>query len=106
VRKHTSTTGGIGSDQTDHSACSGTHRVVVSLQGHVEAAVEANAHEGKPVELEVALTQLVAIRVEPPGAQLRLDDKAVLWFTGAPGSRVAVTAQLGAVAGLDVAVRF
>jgi hypothetical protein len=31
---------------------------------------------------------------------------AVLWLTGAPDSRVAVTPQLGAVAGPDVAVRF
>jgi len=31
---------------------------------------------------------------------------AVLWLTGAPESRVAVTPQLGAVAGLDLAVRF
>jgi hypothetical protein len=31
---------------------------------------------------------------------------AVLWLTGAPESRVAVTPQLGAVAGLDLSVRF
>ena len=31
---------------------------------------------------------------------------AVLWLTGAPESRVAVTPPLGAVAGLDLAVRF
>jgi hypothetical protein len=31
---------------------------------------------------------------------------AVLWFTGAPESRVAVTPRVGAVAGLDLAVRF
>jgi hypothetical protein len=31
---------------------------------------------------------------------------AVLWLTGAPESRVAVTPQLGTVAGLDLAVRF
>jgi hypothetical protein len=31
---------------------------------------------------------------------------AVLWLTGAPESRVAITPQLGAVAGLDLAVRF
>jgi hypothetical protein len=31
---------------------------------------------------------------------------AVLWLTGAPESRVAITPQLGTVAGLDLAVRF
>jgi hypothetical protein len=31
---------------------------------------------------------------------------AVLWFTGAPESQVAVTPRVGAVAGLDLAVRF
>ncbi len=31
---------------------------------------------------------------------------AVLWFTGAPESRVAVTPRVGPVAGLDLAVRF
>jgi hypothetical protein len=55
----------------------GHHRVVVSLQGHVEAQLEATAHEGKPVELNVALTPLVPIQVKPPGATLLLDDKPV-----------------------------
>jgi len=55
----------------------GSHRVVISLTGHTDARLEAAAHEGKPVELDVVLTPLVAIRVEPPGAALRLDDKPV-----------------------------
>lgn len=55
----------------------GPHRVVASLAGHAEARVEATAHEGKPIELDLTLTPLVAIHVEPPGAQLLLDDKPV-----------------------------
>lgn len=59
------------------TVAAGTHRVVVSLAGHMEARREIAAHEGKPVELDVALTPRVAIRVEPAGAALRLDDKPV-----------------------------
>jgi hypothetical protein len=55
----------------------GSHQVVAMLEGHVEAHVEATAHEGKPVELDVALVPLVPVRVEPPGAVLSLDGKPV-----------------------------
>jgi PEGA domain len=55
----------------------GSHQVVVSLARYLEARLEATAHEGKPVELDVSLTPLVATRVEPPGAELLLDDKPV-----------------------------
>ncbi|HEX7841189.1 MAG TPA: PEGA domain-containing protein [Kofleriaceae bacterium] len=72
----------------------GSHRVVVSLTGHVEARLEAVAHEGKPVELDVALAPLVAIRVEPPGAALWLDDKPVAMEKGSlaipPGAHTLV----------------
>jgi PEGA domain-containing protein len=55
----------------------GTHPVVVALAGHVTARLEAVAHEGKPVPLDVSLTPLVPIHVDPPGADLVLDGKAV-----------------------------
>ena len=68
-------------DDAPHDApgpvAAGTHRVVVSLAGHVEARQDAVAHEGNPIELEVVLEPLVPLRVEPPGAELRLDGKPV-----------------------------
>lgn len=83
------------------TVAAGKHRVVVSLQGHVEARLEATAHEGKPVELDVALTQLVAIRVEPPGAQLLLDDTPVAVADGSiavpPGTHALVARAKGFV---------
>ena len=60
----------------------GTHQVVASLAGHAETRLEAAAHEGKPVDLEVALDPLVAVHVEPPEAQLLLDDKPVAVVDG------------------------
>jgi hypothetical protein len=90
-------------DDTAYAApatvAAGTHRVVVSLAGHMEARREIAAHEGKPVELEVALTPLVAIRVEPPGATLRLDDKPVALEDGglaiSPGAHALVARAQG-----------
>jgi hypothetical protein len=55
----------------------GNHTVVVALAGHATARLDAAAHEGKPIDLEVALEPLVPIRVEPSGADLLLDDKPV-----------------------------
>jgi len=55
----------------------GAHKIVVSLAGHATARLDAAAHEGKPIELEVALAPLVPIQVEPRGAELMLDDKPV-----------------------------
>lgn len=77
----------------------GTHQVVASLAGHAEARLEAAAHEGKPVELDVALTPLVAIHVEPAEAQLLLDDKPVAVVDGhvalPPGAHVLVARAQG-----------
>jgi len=161
----------------------GKHELVVSLAGHADARLEIAAHEGRPIERDIALVPvraeaeveasrssrltgqrkialaavgagLVAVGV---GAALGLQAKrldrdtyelcpslvepcekaaeaealngrarsralqanvafgvaggaaiaaAVLWLTGAPESRIAVTPQVGAVAGLDLAVRF
>jgi hypothetical protein len=72
----------------------GEHRIVVTLAGHVDARLDAVAHEGKPVELDVVLTPRVAIHVEPPGAALVLDDKPVAIEDGGlaipPGAHVLV----------------
>ena len=55
----------------------GSHRVVVTAPRHVEARAEAVAHEGKPVELELAPTPLVPVRVQPANAELVLDGAVV-----------------------------
>jgi hypothetical protein len=77
----------------------GPHHVVVSLAAHAEARREITAHEGKPVELDVALTPLVAIHVEPPEAQILLDDKAVAVVDGRlalpPGAHALVVRATG-----------
>ena len=79
----------------------GTHQIVVSLAGHAEARLDATAHEGQPVALDVALTPLVAIRVEPPGAQLLLDGKPVAIADGSiavpPGAHALVAHERGFV---------
>jgi len=77
----------------------GNHRVVVSLPGHADARLEAAAHEGKPVELDVVLGLLVAIRVEPPGAALWFDGKPVAIADGSlaipPGAHTLVARAQG-----------
>jgi len=55
----------------------GEHRIAVSLEGHVTEQREVNAHEGKPIELDIVLTPLVAAHVVPAGAALLLDGKPV-----------------------------
>jgi hypothetical protein len=55
----------------------GSHRIVAALAGHVEARAEVTASEGKPVELAIALTPFVPLRVEPAAAELSLDDRPV-----------------------------
>jgi hypothetical protein len=55
----------------------GRHQVIVELAGRATAHREIEAHEGKPVELEVPLAPLVAVRVTPATAQLTLDGQPV-----------------------------
>jgi hypothetical protein len=52
----------------------GPHPVSARLAGHVDAHLEAVAHEGKPIDLAVTLTPLVPLRVEPAVATLQLDN--------------------------------
>lgn len=72
----------------------GSHRVAVTLAGHVTSATEIVAREGKPVELEVALVPRVAVRVEPASATLQLDGQPVTVEDGGvgvpPGAHVLV----------------
>lgn len=60
----------------------GRYEVIVSLDGHAEQRLTVTAAEGKPVELPVELRPLVAVRVEPPGAELLLDGKPVVVRSG------------------------
>jgi hypothetical protein len=72
----------------------GAHRVVVALAGHATVQREIAAHEGKPVELDIALVPLVPIQLDPPGAQLALDDRPAAIEQGGlaipPGAHVLV----------------
>lgn len=77
----------------------GAHRVAVSLAGHVTSRLQTTAHEGKPVELDVALTPLVPVQLSPPGARLALDGKAITLEDGGiaipPGVHVVVASAQG-----------
>ncbi|HEX3474397.1 MAG TPA: PEGA domain-containing protein [Kofleriaceae bacterium] len=77
----------------------GAHRVTVSLAGHVTTQLEAMAHEGKPIDLEVALAPLVPVQLSPPGARLALDGKPIQLEDGGvavpPGVHVLVASAQG-----------
>jgi PEGA domain len=55
----------------------GKHRVAVALAGHASVQRDIDAHEGKPVELDLALPAVIPIALEPAGAKLLLDGKPV-----------------------------
>jgi hypothetical protein len=67
----------------------GAHKVTVTLPGHVPAATEVIAREGKPVELDVTLVPRVPVVIEPATATatatLLLDDKPVELHDGGVG---------------------
>jgi hypothetical protein len=69
-------------DDKDYDApmmiAAGAHPVVVALAGHATARLEASAHEGKPVVLEVKLAPVVPVRIEPAAATLQLDGGAAV----------------------------
>jgi hypothetical protein len=48
----------------------GAHRIVVKAARHAEARREVSAHEGQPIEIDVALNPVVPIQVTPPSAAL------------------------------------
>lgn len=63
----------------------GRHKLVVSLANHLEETRDIEAHEGKPIELDIALTPLVPVSLKPAGvaATLTLDGKPVALVNGA-----------------------
>jgi hypothetical protein len=66
-------------DDTEYTAPlsvpAGPHTVVVSLPGHAAARLDAAAREGKPINLDVALSRLTPVRIEPATATVLVDDK-------------------------------
>jgi PEGA domain-containing protein len=84
---------------TPRTIPAGAHPVTVSLAGHVTAHLEAVAHEGKPVDLEVALAPLVPVQLSPPSARLALDGKAIQIEDGGlavpPGAHVLIASAQG-----------
>ena len=79
----------------------GTHHVVVTLASHRSARLDAEAHGGVPVALDVVLTPLTPIRVEPPGTALVLDGKPIAIEAGGiaipPGDHALVATAKGYV---------
>lgn len=59
------------------NVAAGAHRIAVTLTGHRSAQLDAAAHEGQPVTVDVALVVLTPVRVEPSGASLAIDGKPV-----------------------------
>lgn len=72
----------------------GEHRIAAALAGHIAERRGVTVHEGKPVEVEIALTPLVPIRVAPLRAQLALDGRPIAIDHGGiavpPGAHVLV----------------
>jgi hypothetical protein len=55
----------------------GRHRVVASVAGHRDEQREIDAHEGKPVEVDMTLLPVVPVRVMPANATLVMDREPV-----------------------------
>jgi hypothetical protein len=63
--------------QSPGKVAAGPHQIKISAAGYAEANRKVSAHEGHPLELDVALTPLIPIRVSPPNAALALDGGAI-----------------------------
>jgi hypothetical protein len=55
----------------------GPHKIVVSLKGYAEERRDIVAREGAPIVLEIPLTPIVPIRVEPATAEILLGDRPI-----------------------------
>jgi len=64
------------------SLAPGTHEVAVSLAGHAATKRQITAHEGKPVEVEIALIPLIPVALTPADATLTLDGTAITLEAG------------------------
>jgi hypothetical protein len=84
-------------DDKPHDAAvlaAGNHTLVVRLPGHATHRQELAAHEGKPIEVEVALVPLVPLSLAPANATITVDDKPAVLEAGGiaipPGAHVLV----------------
>ena len=83
-----------GAPYTGGPLPAGSHKVVFSLAGHATRNLDVTAHEGAPIELEVALVPLVPLTFAPAAATLTLDDAPAILEAGGiavpPGPHVLV----------------
>ena len=94
-------------DGTAYSAptkvAAGSHAIVASLAGHRDERRDALAHDGKPVAVNIALTPVVPVRVEPSTATLAVDGQPAVIQDGAialaPGPHELVARAPGRVDG-------
>lgn len=85
----------------------GSHQVMVAQPGHVTARRQVVAHEGQPIDLEVALAPLVIVRIEPANAKLTLDDRPVAVEDGGlvvPAGKHTLVARAAGFADRSVAI--
>jgi len=85
------------------SVPAGSHRVAVTLAGHIAAERDVVAAEGQPIELAVALIPRTRVRGMPAGTELRVDGQVMALGDGgldlAPGAHVVVAHAAGYVDG-------
>ena len=76
------------------TVAAGSHWIAVSFPGYATELRDVAVHQGKPAEVEIALTRLVQVRVTPRNAQLTLDGKPFVADPGgaaiSPGTHVVV----------------
>lgn len=60
----------------------GEHELVIKLAGHATHRQKIPAHEGKPVEVTVALVPLIPLSVAPAGTVVTVDDKPAVLEDG------------------------
>ncbi|HEU0036684.1 MAG TPA: PEGA domain-containing protein [Kofleriaceae bacterium] len=60
----------------------GSHAVTVALAGYATAKLDAAAHEGKPLELDVKLVPLVPLALSPATAELRVGTEPLVVEAG------------------------
>jgi len=79
----------------------GSHQVTVAQPGHSTVRRQIVAHEGQPIDLDVSLAPLVAVRIAPASARVLLDGAPLVLEDGGlalpPGKHVLVARAPGFV---------
>ena len=65
------------SPQTQEALAAGEHRLEVSLAGFAPVDTTFSAHHGKPVRIELILTELLGVDLSVPDAELLLDGQPI-----------------------------